>query len=279
MICAFQFKIVKWNPSNLTDSTMLDDLRKEMHNDAKQRAADSTGGDKEEGDEEKELSASSSDKLLEADAAKRARYAAIVKAGSIEISCTDSGPGLTEENIAQLFGEGAQFNPNELQAGQGSGLALWITKGIVQLHQGQLRASSKGPGQGSTFVVELPVVCDFDGLSHSNDNQEDKMNDNMNQMNRNNSGIGISRNIQNASSRALKQEMSFSSAMSLVQNDNEGRANSSTGKISASAGIKAAGANFFADGNEEFPNSDQFDRERWAGLLSIKSVSTLFFTF
>jgi signal transduction histidine kinase len=41
--------------------------------------------------------------------------------GNILITVTDSGPGLSEEQQHKLFREGVQFNPNELQAGQGSG--------------------------------------------------------------------------------------------------------------------------------------------------------------
>lgn len=50
-------------------------------------------------------------------------------AGTITISVRDSGPGLSAENLKHLFREGVQFEPNRLQAGGGSGLGLWISKG------------------------------------------------------------------------------------------------------------------------------------------------------
>jgi two-component system, sensor histidine kinase len=78
--------------------------------------------------------------------------------GHMVISVTDSGPGLSEEQLCTLFHEGVQFNPNKLQAGQGSGLGLWISKEIVNLHHGQIRAKSGGLGCGATFEVKLPVV-------------------------------------------------------------------------------------------------------------------------
>jgi signal transduction histidine kinase/ActR/RegA family two-component response regulator len=77
--------------------------------------------------------------------------------GSVSIVVIDLGPGMDESELSLLFQEGVQFNPNQLQAGQGSGLGLWITKGLVILHHGKIEAYSDGHGKGSTFVVELPV--------------------------------------------------------------------------------------------------------------------------
>jgi signal transduction histidine kinase len=73
--------------------------------------------------------------------------------GSVTIKVTDSGAGLSKQNLSQLFQEGVQFNANKLQAGGGSGLGLWISKGIVDLHHGLLSATSPGIGLGCTFIV------------------------------------------------------------------------------------------------------------------------------
>ena len=52
-----------------------------------------------------------------------------------------------------------QFNANKLQAGGGSGLGLYITKGIVVQHtRGKIWAESAGEGHGCTFFVQLPTV-------------------------------------------------------------------------------------------------------------------------
>mmetsp|Transcript_14066 Transcript_14066/g.23393 ORF Transcript_14066/g.23393 Transcript_14066/m.23393 type:complete len:354 (+) Transcript_14066:1405-2466(+) len=53
------------------------------------------------------------------------------KTSYLEVHVKDSGAGMSPEQVAKLFGEGIQFNVNELQAGQGSGLGLYIAKGIA----------------------------------------------------------------------------------------------------------------------------------------------------
>jgi CheY-like chemotaxis protein len=79
------------------------------------------------------------------------------RAGSIRVSVTDSGAGLSPQQLAQICSEGVQFNANQLQAGQGSGLGLFISKGLTEAHGGVLQVSSDGLGQGSTFRMELPL--------------------------------------------------------------------------------------------------------------------------
>lgn len=57
-----------------------------------------------------------------------------------------------------MFQQGVQFNPNELQGGQGSGLGLWISREIVTLHRGTITAKSSGLGKGSKFEIVLPAI-------------------------------------------------------------------------------------------------------------------------
>ena len=77
--------------------------------------------------------------------------------GAVVITVCDSGAGMTEDNLANLFQEGVQFNANQLQNGKGSGIGLWVSKGFVTRHLGSLTATSEGIGLGSTFTVELPA--------------------------------------------------------------------------------------------------------------------------
>jgi signal transduction histidine kinase len=43
------------------------------------------------------------------------------------------------------------------QAGGGSGLGLWITNSIMELHHGKVSVSSPGEGMGCCFVVEIDM--------------------------------------------------------------------------------------------------------------------------
>jgi CheY-like chemotaxis protein len=88
----------------------------------------------------------------------------ILPIGEFIVTVADHGPGLGAEQLQQIFKEGVQFNPNKLQAGQGSGLGLWISKEIVNLHHGKIAVRSEGLGQGSTFEVSLPVYCETPNL-------------------------------------------------------------------------------------------------------------------
>ena len=79
------------------------------------------------------------------------------RVGSVCIFVQDTGVGLTPEQLAHIGAEGVQFDANKLQSGQGSGLGLYISKGLMEQHGGKLHVASEGPGLGSTFSIELPL--------------------------------------------------------------------------------------------------------------------------
>lgn len=79
------------------------------------------------------------------------------QSGTLQLSVTDNGAGMTRDQQKQLFGQGVQFNANVLQGGRGSGLGLFIAKGIIEHHGGKLEAFSEGLEQGTTFVATLPL--------------------------------------------------------------------------------------------------------------------------
>jgi signal transduction histidine kinase len=78
------------------------------------------------------------------------------KAGNvIQATFADNGPGISEENIKRIFDP--FFTTKEV--GKGTGLGLSICYGIVEAHGGHIYARSK-LGEGTTFVVEMPIVSE-----------------------------------------------------------------------------------------------------------------------
>jgi signal transduction histidine kinase/ActR/RegA family two-component response regulator len=74
---------------------------------------------------------------------------------TLRISVTDTGPGISAELQAGLFGEFAQ-GPKEAASGEGSGLGLAISAALARAMGGSLRHAPGPDGQGCAFTVELP---------------------------------------------------------------------------------------------------------------------------
>lgn len=77
--------------------------------------------------------------------------------GYVQIDVKDSGSGLSEEEIRDVFGDGTQFEIGNLQSGQASGLGLYMSKGIAERHGGYVNISSAGMGTGTCFTLVLPL--------------------------------------------------------------------------------------------------------------------------
>ena len=73
--------------------------------------------------------------------------------GRIQVTVADTGPGLTPEVRERLFEPFFTTKPE----GEGTGLGLAVSTGIVREHGGRLAVRSV-PGEGATFLVELPCV-------------------------------------------------------------------------------------------------------------------------
>ncbi len=89
--------------------------------------------------------------------AKKALSALPKPVGWIHVTVQDSGVGIDPVNLPRLFHEVIQFDANINQGGNGSGLGLFIAKGIVELHGGGMSVHSEGLGHGSIFGVYLPI--------------------------------------------------------------------------------------------------------------------------
>ncbi len=69
----------------------------------------------------------------------------------------DSGPGLSEEEVEQVFERFYRGDPSRTRASGGVGLGLSIVSAVAEAHGGTATARSD-PGKGSTFVVSLPLL-------------------------------------------------------------------------------------------------------------------------
>lgn len=77
-----------------------------------------------------------------------------VRDGSIVLTVQDNGPGIAPDALRRIFDP---FFTTK-QAGEGTGLGLTISYGIVEDHGGRIHAESP-PGKGALFTVELPIVA------------------------------------------------------------------------------------------------------------------------
>ncbi|MCX7361474.1 MAG: response regulator [Alphaproteobacteria bacterium] len=74
----------------------------------------------------------------------------------IELAVSDTGIGMTQEQIGRLFQEFTQADASTTRKFGGTGLGLAITRRLCQLMGGDVDVAST-PGLGSTFTVRLPV--------------------------------------------------------------------------------------------------------------------------
>lgn len=86
------------------------------------------------------------------------------KPGSIiQISVSDSGTGITLEDLPHVFDRFYRADKSRTRASGGSGLGLAIVKGLVEAHGGKVRVESPilftddQKGNGTRFIIELPI--------------------------------------------------------------------------------------------------------------------------
>lgn len=83
------------------------------------------------------------------------------KEDQVITSVRDTGKGIPSDALPKLFSKffRVQGGPAE-QASKGNGLGLYLSKAIVELHNGKIWAESEGVGRGSTFSFSLPAVAE-----------------------------------------------------------------------------------------------------------------------
>ena len=78
---------------------------------------------------------------------------------SLEIRVRDNGVGIRRDQLPRIFGMFVQSERSREAAPGGLGVGLSLVKRLVELHGGTVRADSPGEGQGSEFVVRLPIAA------------------------------------------------------------------------------------------------------------------------
>jgi PAS domain S-box-containing protein len=76
-----------------------------------------------------------------------------------EVSVTDSGEGIAHSFLPHVFDRFRQADASTTRRHGGLGLGLAISKQLVELHGGNIRATSDGPNAGATFAVSLPLAA------------------------------------------------------------------------------------------------------------------------
>jgi len=83
-----------------------------------------------------------------------------VSGPNVRITFQDNGPGIPEENLRRIFDP--FFTTKEV--GKGTGLGLSLCYGIIKEHGGSIKPVSR-PGEGATFIIELPAARDAAGAT------------------------------------------------------------------------------------------------------------------
>lgn len=84
-----------------------------------------------------------------------------VEDSTVAVAVHDQGPGIPPDELGHLFDRFFQrqlddAGPRDHGRPTGTGLGLWISRGLVEAHGGTLTVTSR-PGEGSTFTLSLPI--------------------------------------------------------------------------------------------------------------------------
>jgi two-component system sensor histidine kinase SenX3 len=81
-----------------------------------------------------------------------------IEAGRVAIRVHDRGVGISRAELKRIFRRFYRIPGAVALRVKGSGLGLFIVSSVARKHGGTVYADSPGPGQGSTFTLQLPVA-------------------------------------------------------------------------------------------------------------------------
>jgi signal transduction histidine kinase/ActR/RegA family two-component response regulator len=76
----------------------------------------------------------------------------------VAITVEDNGIGIPQSRLDEVFTMFSQVDRSIDPAKGGLGIGLALVRRLAEMHGGTVRAASEGPGRGSTFTLELPVL-------------------------------------------------------------------------------------------------------------------------
>jgi two-component system, sensor histidine kinase len=88
-------------------------------------------------------------------------FHAEVDGAGVQVRVTDNGIGIPPDMLAHIFDMFAQVDQSLERSQAGLGVGLTLARRLVELHGGTLEARSAGSGQGSSFVIRLPLATDI----------------------------------------------------------------------------------------------------------------------
>ena len=89
----------------------------------------------------------------------RVRLGASREGGFVRVSVDDTGVGIPREDLHDIFDKYAQARSRATRSEKGTGLGLYITRQLVELHGGKISVQSE-VGKGSTFSFTIPIASD-----------------------------------------------------------------------------------------------------------------------
>lgn len=86
-------------------------------------------------------------------------YMQMVGDKQIVVAVRDNGVGIAREDIGKLFQKFSRVGDWSTQEVQGTGLGLYVSKALVEMHHGKIWVESGGLNKGSTFYFSLPLAA------------------------------------------------------------------------------------------------------------------------